>query len=157
MNITWSLKLPFSLGRSYLCSQLDWCQSCCSCSLLCGFFCCSLLSFFFFCSAEEAANIWALLHPEGGAPQRLALILLPFICPLHRQTHHMVVPLNGAECVAVVRAESHLMFCTISKQPLAGAPACKKEKHVHAKVTKKSWNSFPANANARFEALLSLF
>ena len=23
----------------------------------------------------EAANIWALLHPEGGAPQRLALML----------------------------------------------------------------------------------
>ena len=91
------------------------------------------------------------------AAQRLALILLPYVCPLLRQTHHMVVPLNGAECVAVVRAESHLMFCTISKQPLAGAPTCKKEKHVHAKVTKKSWNSFPANANARFEALLSLF
>ena len=89
----------------------------------------------------EAANIWALLHPEGGAPQRLALILLPFICPLHRQTHHMVVPLNGAECVAVVRAEIHLMFCTISKQLLAGAPTCKKEKHVNAKVTEKesSW------------------
>ena len=30
-------------------------------------------------------------------------------------------------------------------------------KHVHAKVTKKSWNSFPANTNARFETLLSLF
>ena len=58
----------------------------------------------------EAANIWALLHPGGGAPQRLALILLPFICPLHRQTHHMVVPLNGAECVAVVRAEIHKIF-----------------------------------------------
>ena len=48
----------------------------------------------------------------------------------------MVVPLNGAECVAVVQAETHMIFCTISKQLLAGAPTCKKEKHVHAKVTK---------------------
>ena len=38
---------------------------------------------------------------------------------------HMVVPLNGAECVAVVRAETHMILCTISKQPLARAPTCK--------------------------------
>ena len=59
------------------------------------------------------------------SPQRLALILLPYVCPLLRQTHHMVVPLNGAECVAVVQTETHMIFCTISKQLLAGAPTCK--------------------------------
>ena len=59
------------------------------------------------------------------AAQRLALILLPYVCPLLRQTQHMVVPLNGAECVAVVQTETHMIFCTISKQLLAGAPTCK--------------------------------
>ena len=38
----------------------------------------------------------------------------------------MVVPLNGAECVAVVQAETHMIFW----QELPHA-----SKHVHAKVT----------------------
>ena len=35
-----------------------------------------------------------------------------------------------------------MIFCTISKQLLAGAPTCKKEKHVNAKVTEKESNGF---------------
>ena len=35
--------------------------------------------------------------PGKIAPHRLALTLLPYVCPLNGQTHHMVGPLTGAE------------------------------------------------------------
>ena len=35
----------------------------------------------------KAAYICALPHPEGGVPHRLALILLPYVCPLHRVSY----------------------------------------------------------------------